>query len=299
MFRMKISLTLVIAVALTTHFGDMEMVPGGGFFVAKHFMSNQGAYQTSNPKADNYITIQSSNPDAKFVVDTRPMGGMHGGFRGATPGLFFRLEEGVLTRRDTVTITYGDRSGGSKGFKVQTFSNDALPLPLYVDLQGKRELLTLPIQTYKVGGGPVYGVHGFAPSIVKTSEPFTVSVRSEDLYRNRASGDIPAYEVLVNGEPFSSIASDDHLSHPGYSTPLPGGLAQPGGLAAVLAPEKTRDAIFSAMKDLAAYATTGQRMILDFRVNLWLRTRGSRKNAVLPTTKIRFKLTDLQKGDFQ
>ena len=62
-------------------------------------------------------------------------------------------------------------------------------------------------------------------------------------------------------------ASDDHLSHPGLPTPLVRGLADSGGLAAVLAPEKTSDAIFDAMKDLAAYATTGERIILDFRLN--------------------------------
>jgi hypothetical protein len=474
-----------VTIKQTYHFGAMEMAPGGGFFVARHFMSNQGAYQATKPSFDNFITIQSSDPDATFVIDTRQVSGMHGGFRGATPGLFFRLKEGLLTERDTVTITYGDRSGGSRGFRVQTFSNDAFPLPLYVDLQGKRQLLTVPIQTYRVGGGPVQGVHAFAPSIVKTGETFTVSVRSEDAYRNRASGPIPAYSVTVNGKPHLQIpagkdpitllqevsfdtpgvyrfqvtssdnqivgasnpvwvqsdpklriywgdthghcgfaegqgtpesffefgrddarldflthsehdiwmddsewqtlkdnvdkynkdgefiailgyewtastrrgghhnvffrntpnrrrvpnqtastlsqlyrrlatenelkdvliiphahmageyrmndphmetlveimsmhgnfewfgrmylqhghevgfvaASDDHLSHPGYASPLAGGLAQPGGLAAVLAPERTRDAIFDAMKDLAAYATTQQRIILDVKVN--------------------------------
>ena len=87
-----------VTIEQTYQFGDLEMVPGGGFFVAKHFMSNQGRYQATDPKGDNYITIKSNRQDVKFVVDTRPMGGMHGGFRGATPGLFFRLSEGVLTK---------------------------------------------------------------------------------------------------------------------------------------------------------------------------------------------------------
>ena len=86
-------------------------------------------------------------------------------------------------------------------------------MPLYVDLQGKGDLLTLPIQTYKVGGGPVRGVHAFAPSIVKTGEPFTVSVRSEDTYRNRAGGPVPAYVVTVNGQPHTRIpAGDDAIT---------------------------------------------------------------------------------------
>ncbi|MCZ6675446.1 MAG: DUF3604 domain-containing protein, partial [Verrucomicrobia bacterium] len=62
-------------------------------------------------------------------------------------------------------------------------------------------------------------------------------------------------------------ASDDHLSHPGYATPLLRGLAQVGGLAAVMAPEKTTDAIFDAMKNRATYATTGARILVDFTLN--------------------------------
>ena len=92
---------------------------------------------------------------------------------------------------------------------MQTFSNDAFPLPIYVDLKGNRELLTLPIQTYKVGGGPVHAVHAFAPSIVKSGEQFSVSVRSEDVYYNRASGEMPEYQLNVNGQPHSTIPAGD------------------------------------------------------------------------------------------
>ncbi len=479
-----------VTIEQTYEFGDMPMAPGGGFLVAKHFMSNQGAYQTNDPQADNYISISSTNAEARFVADKQTIAGMHGGFRRGTDGLFFRLERGILTSQDKVTIIYGDRSGGSRGFKLQTYSNDAFPLPVYVDLQGsgvrgKRDLFTLPLHPYKVGGGPVHSVRGFAPSIVSTGEEFAISIRSEDFYYNRASGDVPEYRISLNGDAYSTIssgrqsitlledihfdepgvyrfkvesadglirgecnpiwvqqdptrrvywgethghcgfaegqgtpeayfkfgredarldflthsehdiwmddsewqtlindvdkynqdgefvailgyewtagtdrgghhnvffrdtkgrkrvpnqtapyltqlfhrlaaennkddvliiphahmpgeyrlsdphmetlveimsmhghfewfgimylnhghqvgfvaASDDHLSHPGYSTPLPGGLAARGGLAALWAPEKTRNAIFDAMKNLSSYATTGQRIILNVDLN--------------------------------
>jgi len=474
-----------VTVRQTYHVGEMPMSPGGGFLVGRHFMSNQGLYQTSNPDQDNYITIQASSSSARFAPNTRLLQGMHGGFRRGAPGLFFELKEGELKEGDTVTITYGDKSGGSRGFKVQTYSNDAFPLPLYVNLKGNRDLYTLPLQTYRVGGGSVFGVRGFAPSIVAPGEKFDVSVRSEDFYYNRASGPVPEYAITVNGKPFRKIAagtkaisvlksisfeepgilrlkiestdgkvvgecnpiwvrenprlrvfwgethghcgfaegqgtpdayfrfgrddarldfltlsehdlwmddsewkrliekvdeynddgdfvaiagyewtvatgrgghhnvffrdtedrqrvpnqtapvlsqlyrrlanendmddiliiphahqpgeyrmndrhmetlveimsmhghfewfgkmylkhghevgfvaaSDDHLSHPGYSAPLPGGLAARGGLAAVWSAEKTRDSIFSSMKRLSAYATTGQRIIMDLRMN--------------------------------
>ena len=196
-----------VTIRQTYHFGTMPMAPGGGFLVAKHFMSNQGLYQTSDPKDDNYITIESSNPSAKLAPNTRSLQGMHGGFRRGAPGLFFELKAGELKQGDTVTITYGDRSGGSRGFKVQTYSNDAFPLPLYVNLKGNRDLYTLPMQTYRVGGGPAFGVRGFAPSIVVPDENFDVSVRSEDYFYNRANGSIPEYSVSVNGQPFRKIAA--------------------------------------------------------------------------------------------
>jgi hypothetical protein len=63
----------------------------------------------------------------------------------------------------------------------------------------------LPIPTFRVVGGPVHAVHGFAPSIVAPGERFVVSVRSEDYHYNRATGEMPGYRVWVNGEPFAEL----------------------------------------------------------------------------------------------
>ena len=38
---------------------------------------------------------------------------------------------------DDTTVTYGDRSQGSKGLRLQTLSTDNLLLPIFVDLEGK------------------------------------------------------------------------------------------------------------------------------------------------------------------
>ena len=476
--------------------GRMPMLPGGGVLVAKHFMADHAAFQASNPKGDNYVSIRSSNAKAEFVLSTTPLSGMHGGFATAADVLTFQLKGPTLMPGETFTVTQGDRSQGSRGFRVQSYSNDRFPLPLYIDLEAKKNFFTLPIIGYRVVGKDAVGVHAFAPSVARAGEPFEVSVRSQDEYYNRASGPIPAYEVSVNGRVVSQIdagddaitvlgdiklnepgvyrfsvrsadgriigssnpvwvqenptsriywgethghsgfaegqgtadayfefgrddarldflthsehdlwmddrewdtlvhnaakyneegrfitflgyewtmraengghhnvlfrtpqnrqrvpiheagtlsalyrqlanendmddvlviphahepgeyrqshpqmetlveimsmhgrfewfgvmylnhghqvgfiaGSDDHLSHPGYPTPLLGGLADSGGLAAVIAPEKTSDAIFDAMKDLSAYATTGDRIILDVQLN------GARMGKRIPYT---------------
>ena len=51
---------------------------------------------------------------------------------------------------------------------------------------------------------------------------------------------------------------------PGY-TGL--GNQQQGGLAAVLAPENSTEAIFRALRDRSTYATTGERILLDATLN--------------------------------
>ena len=203
--------------------GSMPMRSGGGVMVAKHFIADHGQFQTTDPKAKDYVTITSSNPDARFVVDSMPLSGMHGGLFSPVNTLIFRLEGNDLGPGDTVTVTYGDRAGGSPGFQVQSYSNDAFPLPLYVDLEAKGNFFSLPLIPYKVAGKAVHGVHGFAPSVVKVGERFELSVRSEDVYYNRASGPIPAYDVLANDRPLRSIAAGNEpitvLENLGFDQP--------------------------------------------------------------------------------
>ena len=193
----------------TYRVGTMPMFTGGGLMLAKHYLDDHGEYQTSDPQAADYITVTSSNPHARFVPFRHPVSGMHGGLFAPTRNLAFRLEGANLDPGDTVTVTYGDTSQGSPGYQVQSYTNDGFQLPLYIDLEAKGNYFTLPMVPYRVVGKPVKGVHGFAPSVVAAGEKFEISVRSEDEYYNRATGPIPAYQVLVNGQHHTTIPAGD------------------------------------------------------------------------------------------
>ncbi len=184
--------------------GSKDIEPGGGFVIARHFMTGF-AYQTDDETGDNYLSIASSNPTVRFAKSSLPVRGMHGGFRGAADMLVFRVISGRLSAGDNVTVAYGDTTGGGRGLLMPSFSSDRMPLPLYVDFDGTGTLVSLPIQPIVVIGGKVAGVHGFAPSVVATGETFEVAVRAQDRFYNRAVGPIPAWEVAVNGQPFARI----------------------------------------------------------------------------------------------
>ena len=189
--------------------GTRDIEPGGGVVVARHFMTGF-AFQTDDAAADNYVTVTSSNPTVRFAKATMPMSGMHGGFRRPEPALVFRVISGQLTAGDEVTITYGDTASGSRGLRLPTFSTDWMPLPLYLDFDGSGPPVSVPLAPIKIVGGPVAGVHGFAPSVVAVGDRFALWLRARDRFYNRATGGaaggaLPGWEVEANGEPVASL----------------------------------------------------------------------------------------------
>jgi hypothetical protein len=74
-----------------------------------------------------------------------------------------------------------------------------------------------------------------------------------------------AQAALARGHHFGFVGgSDNHVSQPGHHQRYFG---EGGGLAAVLAEDLSREAVFDALKARRCYAVTGARILLDFRIN--------------------------------
>lgn len=189
----------------TITLGSLGMQVDGIFLLGRQQSSNGGLMQADDPAAPNYVSIKCSNPAASFEKMRIPFAGMHGGFRGTLPVPAFRLRGTALKPGDTVTITYGDKAGGSPGIRMQSYAVNHLLYPVYVDLEAKGQYLTLAWPSFAVGGKAAEMARVIAPSIVKPGEAFEIAVRTEDRLWNRASSGIPAYEIRAGGRTVASI----------------------------------------------------------------------------------------------
>ncbi len=179
--------------------GSLGISEGGGLVVSTQGMGGYGRVQTTDPAGDHYVSARVSREGISLEQDTHPIWGPYGGFRSPAGFPTLRVRGGDLSPGDTITLTYGDTSGGGRGLGVGEFSNDRIALPFHVD-PGDGRVYELPPATFEVVGGAAERVHGFAPSIVGDGETFVISVRSEDRRYNRATRDIPGLQVFRDGE---------------------------------------------------------------------------------------------------
>jgi len=86
------------------------------------------------------------------------------------------------------------------------------------------------------------------------------------------SGGASAQDALALGHRLGFVGgTDSHHAQPGRNTCSMAGVDfhdhMTGGLTAIIAPELTREAIIQALRERRCYATTGARIVLDFRVD--------------------------------
>ncbi|MCP5113508.1 MAG: hypothetical protein GY953_21955, partial [bacterium] len=91
--------------------GDIPMAPGASLMIgrARQMASDLPVVpQFDDQAADNYVTLGCSNSRARFSKTTIPWAGIHGGFRGVSQNMVYRLDEGTLREGDKITIVVGD-----------------------------------------------------------------------------------------------------------------------------------------------------------------------------------------------
>ncbi|WP_105615444.1 DUF3604 domain-containing protein [Vallitalea okinawensis] len=195
----------------------------------------QAACEAYN-KPGNFVTIQAF--EQNILRDY--VGHRNIYFRGIAPGLF---------RGETLAELYDYLEG-----------HEALVIPHHHIIWGTQPHLDNDKYSRVI---EMYSMHC-------TSEDYDSAFNNYLTSPRKAETGLSAIDILNKGYKVGFISSsDNHNGAPGLSaTPSRfTNLVYSGGLAAVLAPELTREAIYDGMYHRRCYATSGARIFLDFRID--------------------------------
>ena len=160
--------------------GRFGLDDNGSIRVVFRFFGDWGGLQMDDPKAPNYVTAITSlgtKPSLNFqrVGHSRPW------MKALTAG----ISGGYLSEGDTITITFGDTSAGSPGFKMQTFVEsgfefkvlvDACAVGHYVPILDKPAISIVP--------GPPVNWRAVVPTLRRLGETFQLGIKAEDDWGN-------------------------------------------------------------------------------------------------------------------
>jgi hypothetical protein len=139
-----------------------------------------GTPQFDDPAAPNYCTIHTTG-DCRIEPRWDPKGHT----RPWSRALFLKVRSGFLDRGEDIVVVFGDTSGGSPGWQMQTFCEETFELKTLVDPIATYQFKELPASpTLRIVPGEPARVVCIAPSLVRVNEAFHYHLKLEDVWGN-------------------------------------------------------------------------------------------------------------------
>ncbi len=152
----------------------------GSIKIAMRFATDFGPVQFDDPAAPGYTTAVASNGATlecrwEFKRNIRPW----------SRALYIGIQKHFLKPGDTITVRFGDKSGGSKGVRVQTYCESIFEFKVFVDAIATYDYVALPESPHVavVPGLPVTW-RAILPTLKRTGDPFRLSIKAEDAWGN-------------------------------------------------------------------------------------------------------------------
>ncbi|MCY4609415.1 MAG: DUF3604 domain-containing protein [bacterium] len=194
---------------LTYTVGRFGLDDTGGIKVVQRFANDGGRWQTDDPAAMNYCTARASN-GCRLVTRVEPGGHQRPWDR----SLRIIVTHGSMTCGDRIEVVFGDRSGGSPGLRMQTFTESAHEFRVLVDACATGHFLPVPDRPFvTVVPGNAVSWHVVLPTRRHPGSTFALSIRAEDVWSN----------------PSGKVTGPFHLAATGAITGLPSVIDWPPG----------------------------------------------------------------------
>jgi hypothetical protein len=227
--------------ATITPFGEIEagswntftLVYTAGFYgiddsgsikIVSRFASDQTNPQFDDPKAPGYTTVTASN-NAKLQLRYDPKGNVRPWDR----TLYIKVVNGFMKEGDTITVVYGEQSGGSPGMRIQTFCEDTYEFHVLADPIATYTYVQVPDQPIiNIVPGPPVTWRAIAPTTLPAGQPFRLSLKAEDKWGN-PSNRIDAHVTLRSAPELQGLPEKVVFSPGDFSQIIEGLKAEDAG----------------------------------------------------------------------
>jgi len=165
---------------LTYVAGRFGLDDTGGIKIVQRFTNDGGRWQTSDPKAMNYVCAHSSN-GTHLDLEIEPRGHARPWDR----SLRVVVDKGSLSEGDTIKVVFGDTSGGGPGLRMQTFCESAHEFRVLVDPCATGQFVPLSERPHVVViAGPPHSWRAVLPTLLAPGDSFSLGLRADDIWGN-------------------------------------------------------------------------------------------------------------------
>lgn len=166
---------------LTYTVGRFGLDDSGAIRVVFRAMGDAGRLQTDDPGAPNYVTAKASN-GATLSVEYRHRGVSA---RPRWKSLTIGVSGGYLSEGDTITIVFGDTSGGSPGMQMQTVVEEGFEFKVLADVCAVGHFTPIPdTPTISIVPGQPVLWRAVLSSLRRPGERFVFGLKAEDKWGN-------------------------------------------------------------------------------------------------------------------
>ena len=181
----------------------------GAIRIAFRFASDFGTPQFDRPADPDYCALRTTG-DCRLEPRWDPKGNTRPWGR----TLYIKVMAGYLDRGDQVIVVFGDRSGGSPGWRVQSFCERTFEFKTLVDPIATYEFKELPRSPeLEIIPGPPAKAVCIAPSQVLVGEPIAYHLKLEDRWGNPTGDPIPLSHPGNGGPGIHFLTARDHATN--------------------------------------------------------------------------------------
>ncbi len=185
---------------LTYTVGRFGLDDTGEIKIVHRYSNDWGHLQMDDPKAVNYVTATASN-GSPLLMSYSSEGHQRPWYRSLT----IRVKGDGLREGDTITIVFGDRSGGSPGLKLQTFCESGFEFKVLADVCATGHFIPIPnTPSIAIVPGPPAVWKAVLPSLRRPGETFHLGIKGEDKWGN-PTGQAEAVLRIESSHPIDGL----------------------------------------------------------------------------------------------